>query len=193
MLLKKNKLLLIVLLSLAVITLTSLAGGAKEAAEAGEEMEILADEMVLKKTSLVATGNVEVNSSQGRMTGDRFEVDNEAETGLMTGDPPVLISQGWQVTGKRLEIDFAAEEVFVPQKAHLQSDTMEADAEQMRILHQKSQAVLTGDVVVVNKERRLTGQKVTIDLETESMTSEGKTKLTLPPSDLESESETNDN
>ncbi|ADL13665.1 LptA/OstA family protein [Acetohalobium arabaticum] len=192
MLLEKSKLLPIVLFSLAVITVTSLAG-AKEAKEAGGEMEILADEMILEKKSIVATGNVEVNSSQGRMTGDRFEVDNEAETGLMTGDPPVLVSQGWQVTGKRLEIDFAAEEVFVPQKAHLQSDTMEADAEQMRILYQKRQAVLTGDVVVVNQERRLTGQKVTIDLETERMSSKGRTKLTLPSSDLESESETNDN
>ncbi|MBM7622937.1 LptA/OstA family protein [Sporohalobacter salinus] len=193
MLMKRNKLLIILLFSLVVVSLTFLVGAKESSKNAMNDMEILADEMILEKNNMVAIGNVEVNSNQGIMTGDRFEVDNNSQTGLMTGDSPVLKSQGWRVTGKRFEIDFNTEEVFVPQNAHLQSDTIVADANQLRLLQQKNLAILTEDVVVINKERRLTGKKVTINLKTEKMTSEGKTKLTFPPSELESEGKDNDN
>ncbi|MGM0470916.1 MAG: LptA/OstA family protein [Bacillota bacterium] len=152
------------------------------------QLEILADEMVLKNDSAVATGNVEVNTAQGQMFGSRLELDKSYQSGLLTGSPK-LISQGWEVTGKRFEIDFAKDELFVPKEAHLKSSDLTADADQLQLLYQADQAILTGNVVVINQQRKLTGDKVVVNLKTEELTSEGRSRLKIPQQDLKQEDE----
>ncbi|WP_159442884.1 LptA/OstA family protein [Selenihalanaerobacter shriftii] len=175
---KKSIGLVIVLISLLIVNMGWTPSiTAKEATK--DEFEILANQMTLENDKLVAKGDVKVNSNQGRMTGDKFWLNNSTETGELIGNP-ILNSQGWRVTGSKFEIDFAKEELFIPSNAHMESKKLVADANQLRFLNQKDQAVLTGQVVVIDQDRRLTGDKVIINLKTEKINSIGRTKLTLP-------------
>ncbi|KXS45905.1 MAG: lipopolysaccharide export system protein LptA [Candidatus Frackibacter sp. T328-2] len=153
-----------------------------------EKFEILANEMVLDKDTLIAKGEVKITTEQGKMIGDRFEADNLESRGLLTGDP-LLINEGWKVSGNRFEINFDKEEVFVPQNAHIESKTLVADAKQLLLLGKKEEVILTGEVTVINQKRKLTGDKVVIDLQTEKIKSMGRSRLTLPGDGLNSGAE----
>lgn len=185
-----NKGLTILLISFIIIGL----GGSLlvKAQEDNKDFEVTADQMVLEKDKLIAEGNVQVNSSQGKMTGAKFRLNNSTKSGILTGNP-ILENKGWKVDGNKFEIDFDTKELFVPAKAHIESKNLVADADQLRFLSQKDQAVLTGNVLVINQERRLTGKEVIINLETEKITSTGRTKLTFPSDELNTEGKKNDN
>jgi lipopolysaccharide export system protein LptA len=182
-----NKLLIIIFVSIFIIASGRLF---LVQAESGveDQFEVMADEMILEEGEIVAKGNVEINSFQGKMTGERFELNNNTESGLLTGSP-VLSKDNWRIQGSRFEIDFAAEEIFIPKNAHLRSETMQADAKQLLFVNKKNQVILTGEVVVNNQGKKLTANQVVIDLKTEKLSSTGRTKLTLPDDELDSEAE----
>ncbi|SDC09141.1 MULTISPECIES: LptA/OstA family protein [unclassified Candidatus Frackibacter] len=179
--------LVILVITLLLVNLGSISLlNAKETPK--EKFEILANEMVLDKDTLIAKGEVKITTEQGKMTGDRFKADNLKGKGLLTGNP-LLINEGWKVSGNRFEINFDKEEVFVPQNAHIESETLVADAKHLLLLGKKEEVILTGEVTVINQERKLTGDKVVIDLKTEKIRSMGRSRLTLPGDELNSGAE----
>ncbi|MCK8824283.1 LptA/OstA family protein [Fuchsiella alkaliacetigena] len=184
---KNTKLGFSLVLLLGILFLLAAGVGAGNNEGSIEDIEIWADEMTIEEDKLIAEGNVVIYSPQGEMRGAYFEADNISETGVLSGDPVWENEAGWVVTGSKFEIDFAKQELFIPERANVESEQVVADSQQLHYFRARNEVILTGEVEVTNQQRRLTGEQVVIDLETERMTSSGSSRLLLPRRDVETE------
>lgn len=128
-----------------------------------------------------AEGNVVVKQQERTLTANNLKLNTETEIGILTGNPkyqapPVVIR------GNRFNFNLKTGQLRVEEEVYLNNkqEDITAEADNLSYSNTGQEAVLTGDVVARKGDRRLTAQKMTIDLETNKIKAEGQTTLIVP-------------
>ena len=147
------------------------------------EVYLSADKLTAKQqlNLIEADGNVIVNQLGRKLTAEHLNLNNQTEIAIFTGNPKYKTKQ-ILIKGKRFKVNLKTEELVVTDQVYLENkdQSIKAEANNLTYDQNKQEAVLTGDVFARRGERRMTANKMQIDLETNKIKAEGKTKLVVP-------------
>ncbi|MBM7556965.1 LptA/OstA family protein [Halanaerobacter jeridensis] len=128
-----------------------------------------------------AEGNVVVNQLGRTLTAQHLQLNSQTEIGILTGSPQYKTEE-MLIQGEKFRFDLQTGKLTVNDQVYLENkkEAITAEAEHLSYDRAKEEAILTGNVVAHKGERRMTAEKMTIDLETNKIKAEGRTTLIVP-------------
>ncbi len=147
------------------------------------EIKLSANKLIAQQNlnQIQADGAVVIEQAEGTLRGQHFNLNSQTEVATLTGDPSYK-SKELAISGKEFEFDFKTGQLVVNEQVYLENkaENVTAEADQLQYDREESEAILTGDVLAQKGERRINADKMIIDLETNKIKAEGKTKLVVP-------------
>ena len=147
------------------------------------DIELRSDKLTARQQLelIEADGNVKINQLGRIITAQHLKLNSQTEIGILTGEPKYQ-AQEMMIKGEKFRFDLQTGKLTVNKKVYLENKkkSITAKAERLSYDREKQEAVLTGDVVAHKGDRRMTAEKMTIDLETSKIKAEGRTTLVVP-------------
>ena len=133
-----------------------------------------------------AEGNVIINQLNRTLTAQHLKLNTQTEVGTLTGNPKYKAKQ-MVIKGNTFDFNLKTGRLIVKEQVYLENkeDSITAEAEHLSYYRDQQEAVLTGNVIAHKGDRRMTAQKMTIDLETNKIKAEGRTTLIVPNANQE--------
>ena len=128
-----------------------------------------------------AVGDVVVSQLERTLTAHHLKLNTQTEIGILTGEAKYQ-APDMVIRGKKFNFNLKTGHLIVEEEVYLKNKEEEITAEAKKLSYSstKQEAVLTGDVVAEKGDRRMTAEKMTIDLETNKIKAEGQTTLIVP-------------
>ena len=158
-------------------------------------MKLRADRLRAKEQlkMIEADGSIVIEQQQRKLRGEELSLNTETEVGTLTGSPEYQTAE-MLIKGRKFDFDLESGKLVVTGQVYLenQKEDMTAEAEKLIYYRDKKEAFLTGDVVVNRGTRRMMAEKMRIDLETNKIKAEGRTRLIVPDANQEQGDENGD-
>lgn len=132
-------------------------------------------------TKIEADGNVIIKQLKRRLSAQHLEFNNQTGKGTLTGEPKYE-GQGVLLQGNRFDFNLETGKLVVQADVYLEDKdaAMRAEAKKLVYYQAKNEALLIGDVIAHRGERRMTAQKMRINLATNQIKAEGRSTLIVP-------------
>jgi lipopolysaccharide transport protein LptA len=147
------------------------------------EIKLSANKLIAQQNlnQIQADGAVVMEQAAGTLRGEHLNLNSQTELATLTGNPSYK-SEELSISGKKFEFDFKTGQLVVNQQVYLENkaENVTAEADQLQYDREEAEAILTGDVLAQKGGRRINADKMIIDLETNKIKAEGKTKLVVP-------------
>jgi lipopolysaccharide export system protein LptA len=139
-----------------------------------------------QNTRLVATGDPLLVKGESTLRGPVIDYDSAKQYAIVPSAAVLTTADGTLTTDK-LEVFFADDRAVGDGNVHLVSPPRQIDATSNHIVYTgmqtsgKGQAVLTGDARAVQEGNVIVGDTLTINMDSQSATATGRTKLVIIP------------